>query len=125
MKSFVCLLVVSFMLNGCDLPGSNNSVTLAQLETQLKDIQNFVSKGNCSQAGECSYLAIGSKACGGPAGYIVFSNNIDVDALKQMVERYTEDQKTYNKENNVISDCSLANPPEKLDCLDGSCIEIR
>ena len=124
MKSFILLLALSFIVSGCDVLNGHNTVTLEQLETQLKDIRNFVSEGDCSQAGECAYLAIGSKACGGPMGYIVFSNNIDIAALKKLVDKYTADQKTYNIENNVISDCSLANPPEKIGCVDGSCVEI-
>ncbi len=125
MKSFVLLLVFSFIMSGCDALNGQNSITLVQLEAQLRDIENFVKKGNCSNAGECAYLPIGSKACGGPMGFIVFSNNINVDALKKMIDKYTHDQKTYNTENNIISDCSLPNPPEKLECVDGGCIEIR
>lgn len=112
-------------MSGCDVLNGHNSITLAHLETQLNDIQNFVKKGSCAQDGECAYLAIGSKACGGPMGYIIFSNDIDVAALKKMVDKYTQDQKTYNIENNVISDCSIVNPPEKVGCVDGSCVEIR
>ena len=125
MKSVIFLLALSFIVSSCDVLNGHNTVTLAQLEAQLKDIRNFVNKGTCNGAGECAYLPIGSKACGGPIGYIVFSNNIDVAALKKMVDKYTADQKTYNIENDVISDCSLANPPENIGCVDGSCVEIR
>lgn len=104
---------------------SSNTVTFSQLQAQLNDIENFVESGNCDQASECTYMAIGSKACGGPSAYIIFSKDIDVAALKIMVDRYTQDQEIYNKENNVVSDCSLVNPPQKIDCLDGNCIEIN
>ncbi len=125
MKSFVFLLAFSFLLSGCDVLDGQNSVTLGQLDAQLKDIQEFVNKASCSPAGECDYLPIGSKACGGPMGFIIFSNDIDVEALRKKIDKYTNDQKTYNRENNVISDCSLPNPPEKLGCVDGDCVEIR
>lgn len=125
MKKFLLLIVFSFFLSGCDALSGQNNITLAELDNQLKDIRNFVNEGKCSQTGECKYIAVGSKACGGPMGYIVYSTNVNVDVLKKMVDKYTADQRTYNIQNNVISDCSLANPPEKVDCVDGSCIEIR
>lgn len=125
MKNFVFLIVLCFTITGCDALSGQNTVTLSQLEAQLSEIRNFAGKGNCSQNGQCSYLPIGSKACGGPMGYIVFSNSIDVAALKKMVDKYTADQRTYNIENNVISDCSIANPPETVGCVDGNCVEIR
>lgn len=125
MKKFVFLIVFSIFVSGCDALSGQNNITLAQLESQLTDIRNFVEEGNCTQEGQCTYLPIGSKACGGPMGYIVFSNTIDVPALKKMIDRYTADQRIYNIENNVISDCALANPPEKVDCVDGDCVEIR
>lgn len=125
MKKFLILIVFSFILSGCDALSGSNEITLAQLENQLKEIREFVLEGKCSQTGECNYIAVGSKACGGPMGYIVYSTNIDVEALKKMVDKYTADQKTYNIQNNVISDCSLANPPEKIGCVDGNCVEIR
>jgi len=125
MRNFVFVILLSYWITGCNALSTQNTVTLAQLETQLIDIRNFVNKEGCSAGGECSYLPIGSKACGGPVDYLVFPNTIDVEALKKMVNRYTEDQKKYNIENNIMSDCMLVTPPEKVGCVDGSCIEIR
>lgn len=125
MRNFVFVMLLSYLITGCDALSTQNTVTLAQLETQLIDIRNFVNKEGCNAGGECSYLPIGSKACGGPVDYLVFPNTIDVEALKKMVNKYTEDQKKYNIENNIMSDCMLVIPPEKVGCVDGSCIEIR
>ena len=125
MRNFALIIFLSFLITGCDALSTQNTVTVAQLETQLNDIRNFVNQEGCNTGGECSYLPIGSKACGGPVDYIIFSNTIDVETLKKMVEKFTEDQKRYNIENNVMSDCRFVTPPEKVDCVDGSCIEIR
>lgn len=42
----------------------------------------------CNDPDNWSYTAIGSKACGGPKGYIAYSNEIDVDAFLNKVEDY-------------------------------------
>lgn len=125
MRNFILLIFLAFLITGCDALSSQNTVTLTQLETQLNDIHNFVAEEGCANEGACSYLPIGSKACGGPMDFIVFSNTLDVEALKKMVAKYTQDQKKYNSENNVTSDCSLVTPPEKVGCVDGRCIEIK
>jgi len=125
MKNLVIIMFLSILTARCNALSGQNEVTLKHLEAQLNDIHTFVNEAGCSNAGQCSYLPIGSKACGGPMGFIVFSNNIDIATLKKMVDKYTEDQKLYNIQNNVISDCSLPNPPERLDCVDGKCAEIR
>lgn len=124
MKSFLVLIILSVIATGCEDLSGENTVTLAQLEAQYNEIEEFINQGTCSKDTECNYLPIGSKACGGPSGFIVFPENIDVEALKIMVKNYTENQRKYNKENNVISDCSIPNPPAKLGCIDNSCVEI-
>jgi len=54
----------------------------------------------------------------------IYYFSVDVEILKKLVEKYTQDQSIYNKENNVISDCSIPSPPANLDCVDGNCVEI-
>lgn len=125
MKNWSFILIFLIFITGCDALSTTNPITASQLQAQLTEIQNFVKTGSCNTAAQCKYMAIGSKACGGPSDYIVFSEDIDVTVLKKMVDRFTEDQKTYNKENNVASDCSLVTPPQNLDCIDGNCIEIK
>src|SRR5690606_36404373 len=104
MKNFVLIIFLSFLITACGAQSIGDSVTPAHLEAQLKNIRNLINQEGCTNESACTYLPIGSKACGGPMDYIVFSNNIDVEALKKMVNKYTVDQKKYNIENNVISD---------------------
>ena len=125
MKNGFVVLFLIILLSGCEVLNTNNTITLSSLEAQFTQIQEFVKSGNCDEASSCNFMAIGSKACGGPSAYIIFSENVDVEALKKMVDRYTEDQRTYNIEINVISDCSLVNPPQNIDCQDGTCVEIN
>lgn len=95
----------------------------AQTELQaLKlEIQNYINSIPCDAASGCNFLAFGSKPCGGPWEYLVFSNNVDLEWLTQKVTTYNELEHQFNLENNVISDCMMAMPPENLGCLNNQC----
>jgi hypothetical protein len=125
MKAFVLLLLFVVSTASCQNTDDVQSVTLQDLELQFEAIQELVSQSNCSENSQCSYLAYGSKACGGPQGYLVFSSDIDVNKLEVMVTKYSEDENTYNKQNGIISDCSFPLPPENLTCKDGKCVILE
>ena len=57
-------------------------------ETRLIDklaseIYEIVASAECSDDAGCDYIAFGSKPCGGPWGYLVYSTSVDVQLLKQ------------------------------------------
>ena len=125
MKAFVLLLLFVVSTASCQNTDDVQSVTLQDLELQFEAIQELVRQSNCSENSQCSYLAYGSKACGGPQGYLVFSSDIDVNKLEVMVTKYSEDENTYNNQNGIISDCSFPLPPENLTCKDGKCVILE
>ena len=86
---------------------------------------SFIDEGACSPTAGCSVMPYGSKACGGPQGYLLFSSETDIPALQKMVEKHREAEATYNKQNRITSDCSIPVPPEKLACEDGKCVQIE
>ncbi|CAM4074947.1 hypothetical protein [Gillisia limnaea] len=125
MKAYFILLIFTTSFAGCDDVKSDQELTILELEKQLQEIYAFIDNGACSQDSECSFMPYGSKACGGPQGYLLFSSGIDVQALHKMVEKHRIAEETYNKQNRIISDCSIPAPPEKLACEDGKCIQIQ
>lgn len=124
MKTFFILLIFTISFAGCDEEKSDQELTIMELEKQLQDIHEFIDNGGCSPGSECSFMPYGSKACGGPQGYLIFSSETDVPALQKMVEKHRKAEAAYNKQNQIISDCSIPAPPEKLACEDGKCIQI-
>ena len=109
----------------CEQLANEAEVTRADLDKQLAEINNFIATATCSSEGECRYIAYGSKACGGPQGYLLYPEGVDEEKLKKMIAKYSEDEDNYNKINGIISDCSLPNPPAKIGCEDGNCIPVQ
>jgi len=125
MKSFLALFLFIGSVSGCEQAEDDQEITAKKLENQLAEIHSVINADSCSETGDCSFLAYGSKACGGPQGYLLFSNQVDVEALTTMVEEYNKAEDAYNKKFGVSSDCMYATPPTQLACDNGKCIQVE
>lgn len=123
MKKFFMLLFLLESLSGCDQSGERE-ITAIELQQQFQEIQNLIQSGECTTDSQCTFIAYGSKPCGGPQGYFVFSTDIDIEALKKKVNKYTEDERLFNLQKGNGSDCRFVSPPNEVGCLDGNCVEI-
>lgn len=89
------------------------------LRELLLEIETLATSEPCTDSSDVSFTAIGSKACGGPTGYIAYSLSIDVDQFLAEVADYTEKQQSFNMKWGVISDCAVENPPAEVRCENG------
>lgn len=124
MKLLILLLLFISTTGSCQHSEEIQQVTANDLELQLEQIKNLAASENCTENSQCSYMAYGSKACGGPQGYLVFSSKVDLDKLKELVKNYTAAEAAYNKQNEIMSDCSLVTPPQTIGCVDGNCVKM-
>lgn len=121
--SFFVSFLLLFFLVSCDDDDENlitQEAEQQQLDVMLAEIQTLAGSVSCENASEWTFISYGSKACGGPIGYIAYSTTIDtVDFLNKVeVHRQAEDE--FNKKWGVASDCSLALEPTGVICENGS-----
>lgn len=121
MKFFVIVLFIGCALS-CKSTSETQNVSLTDLQTQFEAIQEFVNQGTCNPSNKCSYIAYGTKACGGPQGYLAFSPNVNIDKLKNLVATYSKAEDMYNQQNGIMSDCISLTPPQNLGCSNGKCV---
>lgn len=117
----ICLsLFAFFAINGCDKEKSK-AKDEQELELLYAKIKTLAESSICggSTNHELKFIAIGSKACGGPTGYLGYSTSINVKEFEELVEQYTTLQKEYNKKWQIISDCMYHIPPESVECENG------
>ena len=70
---------------------------------------------------DCGVIPIGSKVCGGPTGYLVFSKRAsDEERMRALADQYTETEQDWNRASGAASDCGLLMPPEVL-IVNGRC----
>lgn len=97
-----------------------------ELTEQEKDHQNLISLFNdierlaysvtCSNSTDWTFTNYGSKACGGPQGYIAYSNQIDTVEFLQKINDYTEKERLYNIKWGIISTCDIPKVPISVEC---------
>ena len=74
---------------------------------------------SCTDSNDWSYTAYGHKACGGPQGYIAYSNQIDTVAFLNLISEYTEAERLYNIAWGIISSCDVPPEPTNVECQNG------
>jgi hypothetical protein len=128
MKWFFKIVLLSILLQSFQCTDTNESsseITSSQLEIKKQEIQNYINSFNCSESVGCGFIAFGSKPCGGPWTYLVFSNSINLTKLQEMVVDYNEMNRLYNIQTNAISDCMAVVPPTEVKCVKGICTIIK
>lgn len=129
MKTLLIFLISSLFLvlsaTRCDHQDNLNCDEKRQTLNEMKlTIQNLADTSVCSEEFECRSLALGSKPCGGPWSYLVYSTSIDTLKLTKLVAAYNQFEKTMNTECGLMSDCAMVMPPQQLQCKNNTCIAI-
>jgi hypothetical protein len=122
-KKFILFLsLILFLLcSGCGVHENTQEEDQQELEALADKINDIVGDASCNDVGDCRTIAFGSKPCGGPWSYLVYSI-IDTDTLllSARVELYNSEEAAYNRKWGIASDCMVV-PPPRLICEDGHC----
>ncbi|WP_242083814.1 hypothetical protein [Aestuariivivens sediminis] len=94
---------------------------LNELKTQ---IQNLAESAVCDNDTTCKFIAFGSKPCGGPWSYLVYSTSIDTDQIENLVAAFNEKENLFNAKWGVASDCALTQPPRDVICENNRCVAV-
>ncbi len=125
MKLYLAIFLFIGSVSGCEQAADDQEITALNLDKQLAEIHSYTNASSCSNTGECSFLPYGSKACGGPQGYLLFSNQINVEILSKMVTDYNKAEDAYNRKFGVSSDCFYVTPPPQIECINGKCVQVE
>ena len=125
MKNIGKLLIIVFMFQSfqCkeDIYISDKDTLFENLQNDKQEILDYIASFPCDGTSGCDFIAFGSKPCGGPWEYLVYSNTVDVTYLTDLVTNYNLNEAQYNETYNIYSDCAVVNPPENIGCIDGVC----
>ncbi|WP_242203446.1 hypothetical protein [Aestuariivivens insulae] len=118
----ICLSFTAFQCDD-DTPLTQEQ-ELAQLQDFKSEVEALASTSICNETSECKFIAFGSKPCGGPWSYLIYSTSIDVNALESKVQDYNAQEHKYNQKWGIVSDCSLAAKPIDIKCENNSCVAV-
>ena len=78
-------------------------------------IAALIGDAECDHTGQCRVVGIGAKPCGGPSGYLAWSEKTtDPSALQAAVQADAEAQKRANRARGLVSDCRVMREPTAL-----------
>lgn len=122
------IIIASVFIIACTIEDDDNPPTCEVIIQDLQDlkiaIEDYASSSICSDEFECRYIAFGSKPCGGPWSYLIYSTSIDTLELQTLVTDYNEREANYNTTCGAASDCSVPQPPTAFTCDDNQCIPV-
>ncbi len=108
------------ILIGCDDDDASTEEQESDtLEEMLFEIIKIAESVDCVTPDDWTFTPIGSKACGGPTGFLAYSVTIDTNDFLEKVEAYKEAMNAFNIKWGVISDCALPATPVGVTCVDG------
>jgi len=90
-----------------------------------ESIAQQVGTATCSSPAVCRTLALGSKPCGGPRQYLVYSLAVtDSARLAADAARYNQAEAQRNREKGLVSDCSMLLQPQ-VSCVSRRCVAMQ
>ena len=97
----------------------------ARLEELYGEIVAYIGTPECSDAGDCRYVGVGSKPCGGPWHYLVYSAaTVDEVHLMGLVAEHAAFEDYMNARYGYASTCDVP-PVPTLECRDGICVDAN
>lgn len=86
-----------------------------------RELRAVVGPAACSSDAQCRSLAVGAKACGGPAGYLAWSTQgTDEQKLKALAARQADAQRRETETSGMRSNCAMVTDPGAA-CVAGRC----
>ena len=113
---FITIFFISLFVISCELstiePRVITEEELLNYETKIIQLSESV---NCTNSSDWEFTPMGNKPCGGPVRYIAYHKSVKLEFLN-LVNCFTDLQKAYNKQNDVISDCPMVIRPKGVRC---------
>jgi hypothetical protein len=76
------------------------------------DVLALVGDAECDEQRQCHVVGVGAKPCGGPSGYVAWSDKrTDPNALRTAVEAHARAQAEEDKRRGLVSDCAVTPMP--------------
>lgn len=96
----------------CAVEPATTAASAPMSASLLVAVTTLIGDAECDNQGQCHALGIGAKACGGPNGYLAWSEKkTDPSALRTAVEAQVRAQMGENKTGGLISDCMVVPTP--------------
>jgi hypothetical protein len=95
--------------------------TLASLRAQISNIEMA---NECDNSMQCEVIAAGSRACGGPSHYMIYSTKYTPkEKALSIASELTKYESLYNAQNDMQSICAMLTKPG-TQCSNNKCVKL-
>jgi hypothetical protein len=95
------------------IPAEASATDRRRLQSLLDQIAQEVGEAKAATAAQCRTLALGSKPCGGPWTYVVYSASAaDTTRLQRLAAEFNAEQDRVNQALGLASTCDMLLEPE-------------
>ncbi|MDM4767012.1 hypothetical protein [Pelomonas sp. SE-A7] len=102
-------LLLPLLISACSAAPPPSASEARSLHAQLKA---EIGEAVCDSDAQCRSLAVGHKACGGPAGYLAWSSKQGSEArIKDLAQRQAAAEKAEAQRSGMVSDCAVVADP--------------
>lgn len=126
MRLFLQSLVLAGLALGlvaCESIDTSPSSNRERLQELEQAIEAEIGEARADSVQFCRTVAFGSKPCGGPWEYLVYSvTESDEPRLKELVAEYNALQAKINQEEGLFSNCAFVTRPDTT-LVDGQCVK--
>lgn len=105
-------------------PQTQEQPTRENIQKAHQQLQALTADPQCDSSAQCKVLAVGSRACGGPSSYLVYSNKTaNEQAVEQLSKKITSLESQFNAENSMVSICQHLMTPG-AQCVENKCVKL-
>jgi hypothetical protein len=98
-----------------------NAITAEGLNEKKVELQAFIANKACDTSNQCQVIAVGSRACGGPSQYAIYSSkHVNSDEAQALAAKITVAEKSFNEKNDMMSICQHLEEPA-AQCVNNVC----
>lgn len=94
------------------------------LQRHYRELVDMADNKHCNNPNEFAFAPFGSKACGGPQTYIIYSKYIDTKKFLEKLAQYNAAEANYNQRWDIKSDCTVAPVPTGIKCEDNKPVPV-
>ena len=95
------------------------------LNSLRADMSSIEKNNECDTNAHCKVIAAGSRACGGPSHYMLYSTkNTSDEKAKSIADKLTKYESIYNAQTGMQSICAMLTKPV-TQCMNTKCVTLN
>ena len=101
------------------------SVSIDDIKTAKAELNTLITDKQCDTSTQCRISAVGSRACGGPSRFIVYSTkSASEKQVAALSDKITKLESSYNSQKGMMSICQHLTTPS-TQCVENKCVKLE